>query len=155
MFDIDCHIIIHKEPHWKIDRCMASFDGQAVNVHLVEGIDGDFPPFIGRAKGFAMGTAPYVCFADPDDWIEPDAFELLNAHLGEADVVHGFENIWDEGRIVQREGSLHHLYTVRRDIGIDLSGGFRAKFPKCTTHKLIDSVTYNWDITGGRYGRVG
>lgn len=153
MFDIDCHIIIHKEPKWKIDRCLASLEGQPVNLHFVAGEDGDFPPFKGRAKGYAIGSAPYVCFADPDDWVEPNAFELLNANLG-ADLVYGKERVWRGSAVIDKSDSIHHLYATKRALNLDLSGEFRSinKHRRNMTRTFISQFLYNWDITGGRYG---
>jgi len=152
MFDIDCHIIIHKEPQWKIDRCLASLEGQPVNLHFVAGEDGDFPPFKGRAKGFAMGAAPYVCFTDPDDWVEPNAFELLNANLGAADVVYGWEMVWRDGKVIDIATAPHHVFVVARALELDLSGGFRGLNTRQLSEKCLPAALYNWDITGGRYG---
>ena len=150
MHDIDCHIIIHKEPQWKIDRCMASFDGQAVNVHLVQGED-EYPPFKSRVKGFALGSAPYVCYADPDDWVEPNAFEILNTNLG-ADFIRGTERVWKDGKVLSTSSATHHLFVVKRGFGFDSSCASRFPYTKFENKRLLADVLYNWDLTGGRYG---
>ena len=155
MHDIDCHIIIHKEPQWKIDRCMASFDGQAVNVHLVEGEDEPRGPRKGRLKGFAMGSAPYLCYADPDDWIEPNAFGLLNANLGQYDLIHGWENVVCGRKIVGCNKGPHHLFVLRRGLSVDYADeALSTDGVPAQKIFVIESVLYNWDI-GGRYGCMG
>lgn len=151
MFDIDCHIIIHKEPQWKIDRCLASLEGQPVNLHLVEGKE-EYPPCAGRAKGFAMGSAPYITYIDPDDWVEPGAFALLNENLG-VDLLFGKERVWNRGSVLAEQGSVHHLFVLKRGFGFDPTCGPKFAFNPCKDKKFLDVVLYNWDLDGGRYGR--
>ena len=153
MFDIDCHIIIHKEPRWKIDRCLSSLQGQPVNLHFVVGED-ERPPFKGRAKGFAMGCAPYVCYVDPDDWVEPNCFARLTENLG-PDVVHGWERIVRDGKELGLNSSYHHAFAIKRGIDIPYELQIMAVLPyeKRLKIKEIPEVLYTWDLTGGRYGR--
>ncbi len=152
MYDIDCHIIIHKAPQWKIDRCLASLEGQSVNLHLVKGED-EYPPYKGRARGFSMGSAPYVCYADHDDWVEPGAFELLNANLG-SDLVYGWENVVREGKVLGIGKSIHHLFCLKRGLDLDYSKEWvdvlRKQHSLSTTK--IDKVLYNWEVRGGPHG---
>jgi hypothetical protein len=152
MHDIDCHIIIHNEPQWKIDRCMASFDGQAVNVHFVQGVD-EYPPHKSRAVGFALGSAPYVTYADPDDWIDKDYFSRMSPHLGECEFLYGSEIIWRDGVEIGRNVGPHHAFVITRasNAAADIVSlqwrGLKTRY--------VPEAVYNWDVTGGRYGKLG
>jgi len=153
---IDCFMIIYKEPSWKIDRCLSSLEGQSVNLHIIQGEE-EYPPFKGRAKGFNTGTAPYVTYVDPDDWVEPNAIEILLNNLGNYDVVYGSENVVRDGKIITKDNSIHHLYVTKRNLPIDYSRegiGVQLQDRYLSILKLKDTL-YNWDITGKQHGRVG
>ena len=89
---IDVHILTHNEPQWQIDRCLESLKDEPINLHIVHGFD-EWPPYQGRALGFSKGTAPYVSYVDPDDYIVPGAFTKLLAVIesGDYDAAHGWE----------------------------------------------------------------
>ncbi len=102
-----------------------------------------------------MGSAPYVCYADADDWIAPGAFDLLSAELDGHDLVFGIEAVVKNGIKVDENRWPHHLFVVRR--GLDISYGALTK--QDVMHKLhtlktryIPQTVYYWDVSGGRYG---
>lgn len=79
---LDVHILIHPStPDEWIARCVDSVReakeraGFEVDIHKL-GVRG---PHIGhdRARGYALGSHPYVTSVDDDDWLEPDAFAVL------------------------------------------------------------------------------
>lgn len=151
MHDLDCHIIIHKEPQWKVDRCLASLEDQPVNLYFVEGVE-ERPVYQGRAKGFAMGSASYVTCVDPDDWVEPGAVEKLMPYIGNHDLVHGWERVVREGKPIGVNRLPHHLYILKRGLDIDYSGQHRS-LRDVASRFVVPEILYNWDITGGIYGR--
>lgn len=78
---IDCHIILSKStPEHLRDRAVESatlavaMAGFSVELHLVAGGKG---LGIHRAKGYRLGTAPYVTYIDDDDFVERDHFSQL------------------------------------------------------------------------------
>jgi hypothetical protein len=156
MYDIDLHIIHYKEPQWLFDRCLASLEGQPVNIHIVEGIE-EFPPISGRRKGFATGTAKYCSFVDPDDIVEPGAFQKLLDAIGDNDVAYGNE------RIVIREGSvtlsntIHHAYLIKRGLEfIDYSLDTVDVIKKSQFLKIVhvNEVLYTWNYYLGTLNRI-
>lgn len=44
---------------------------------------------VSRGDGIKMATGDYVFFLDSDDWLEPNALEILAGALGDADIVTG------------------------------------------------------------------
>lgn len=68
----DLHVIVCEfcNPEWT-KELMADLCEQPVNLHLPPCVHGNVGA--ARAAGFAMGTAEYVSFADPDDRIMPGA----------------------------------------------------------------------------------
>ena len=68
----DLHVIVcpYCKPEW-VDELMGDLSGQPINLHLPPCVEGNVGA--SRALGFAMGTAEYVSFADPDDRIMPGA----------------------------------------------------------------------------------
>jgi len=144
--DIDVHIIHHKEPQWLLDRCIASMDGQPVNIHIVKGIN-EWPPFKGRALGFSKGSAKYVSYVDPDDVVLPGCFEKLLQYVG-ADLVWGNEGvvIEDGGETVHTNKSPHHAFLLKRGLDLDYSGSFRDVVNNHTLSRAhLDETVYIWN----------
>lgn len=77
---IDVHIITLPDTRrdW-FDECLLSLEGEPVNVHRVDGTEGNIG--IGRAQGFALGTSPLVSFVDPDDKVVPGGFAACEIAL--------------------------------------------------------------------------
>lgn len=124
MQPIDVHIIVYDEPQWQIDRCMESLKNEPINIHIVQGIE-EWPPSEGRRKGYAMGTAPYHAYVDPDDYIVPGAFQLLLDAIGDADVCYGWEYVLDQQKTWRVNKGLHHAFLVKRTLDIDKSISWR------------------------------
>lgn len=106
MYECDVHIITgpnETTPQWK-EECFASLASEPINIHLLPPV----PNHIGqaRAKGFRLGTAPYVSFVDSDDRIIPGIFQkcidILNTN-SKVDVVWTLEEHIDkEGNIIKQ-----------------------------------------------------
>jgi len=80
---IDVHVLLLPDTNqewWQ--QCQDSLRNEPINLHVVDGVTGHVGQ--GRAKGFALGTAPYVCRVDPDDLVLPGGFsaciEALDMH---------------------------------------------------------------------------
>lgn len=71
---IDVHIVRgpNENPEWW-ERCTNSLQGHPINVHVVDRVEKDIRA--ARYNGFSQGTAPYVSFVDPDDYVLPETFE--------------------------------------------------------------------------------
>lgn len=75
------------------------------------------PGHVGQARKRAFGEAvqPYVTWVDPDDWITPDAFEILAPGIAE-----GLPAIATTGKLIMPDGSLRKtrsgLYACRREL---------------------------------------
>lgn len=129
---IDIHVLLLPTTHpawWK--ECRESLEGEPVNLHLVEGVAGHIGK--GRAKGFALGTAPYVSCVDPDDLVVAGAFQAcLEALESHPEACGAYTDqllidtagkvikpgIWsgkDWNPLLQLEPKyLHHVYVMRR-----------------------------------------
>lgn len=55
------------------EQCQHSLVGEPINIHNINGIDKDIKQT--RYNGFLQGTAPYVSFVDPDDYVLPGGFD--------------------------------------------------------------------------------
>lgn len=83
---IDFHMLtLDRTPRALVDRAVASVEAAIarspipVHFHLLQGVLGHIGE--GRAKGYAVGTSPYVVCMDDDDAVEPHAFEVIAPHL--------------------------------------------------------------------------
>ena len=79
---IDCHVITHPNDNqdWLI-QCVTSLKHPAVNVQRVDYVEGNI--IQARENGIRKGSNPFITWVDPDDWVEPNAFEVLIAGMGE------------------------------------------------------------------------
>lgn len=149
---IDVHILVRDEPKELLDRCVASMDGQPVTLHIINGYN-EWPPYKGRSIGFSRGKHPFVASVDPDDWVEPRAFDDLLEAIDGYDVAYGWEyQHWPDGT-VRLHKHPHHAYVMRRGLNINYGREW------CELYKLPDKVIhivkrplYNW-VVGERYGR--
>ena len=112
MHRVDTHIITlqgwsGQREDW-YEKCLASLEDQPTNIHVIEGVQGHIGK--GRAAGFATGSAEFVSFADPDDYLEPDAVQTVVDFLDanpNIDVCCTSENvITEEGEFTT--SSMHH-----------------------------------------------
>lgn len=121
---IDLHILTLSDSRadWR-DRCVASVldaaarAGYPVHVHVVPGIDGHLG--LARARGYAVGSAPWKCYVDDDDYVLPGAFKALAPHLS-SDVAAIFprERIEQNGRFHKHTQGRHHLWPVRAELAL-------------------------------------
>jgi len=71
---IDVHILhLPNENKQWLKQCEESLVKEPIIIHNLNGIQGNIKK--SRLDGFKLGTAPYVSFIDPDDYIIPGAFE--------------------------------------------------------------------------------
>ena len=77
---IDCHVLTMPDDRadWAA-QLRADLDAEPVHQHWLPGIEGRFG--MARAKGFALGCAPFLSFADPDDRVVGGTFSCLLAAL--------------------------------------------------------------------------
>lgn len=146
MYLIDVHMIIYDESNCQVDRCLQSLKDEPINLHFVEGRK-EWPPFEGRARGFAMGSAPYVSYVDPDDTLVPGAFEKLLAAISAGDYVaaFGYEAAMAGEVFLQENTSPHHAFLLKRGLPIDYAGGFRV-FGQLSKDRVVcvPEVFYHW-----------
>lgn len=75
MSKIDVHMLVlgTERPDWKA-QAIASIPTDICTLRIVDGI----PGHIGRARvrAYKLGDAEFVSSLDPDDWVEPNTFEL-------------------------------------------------------------------------------
>lgn len=178
MHDIDVHIIVTdgwtgQKEHW-LDQCLSSLEDEPVNIHLIEGELGHIGR--SRARGFRQGDAKYVSFVDPDDWVEPGIFSLVQQHLDqhpEVSLAATAERIHDEmvtdnlDLIYEQEvsfdniGQVHHLVVARREEiskYLHVTEQFECRCEPatwlsmyvggCVMH-MIREIGYNWRIHPG------
>lgn len=76
-----------------------------------------------RKSGFGVSTGEYILFVDGDDWLEPDAVEVLyeKAEQEKADVTFGlYHGVDENGKEVFRSAFLHESLSLDRDQYIKL-----------------------------------
>lgn len=93
---LDVHVLVtHRLPQGWLEQSIGSVFAAAraapfeVNVHLSPESKEDF--WRARWDGYARGSAPWATYVDADDWVEEDAFALLQPHLdgGDATILTG------------------------------------------------------------------
>lgn len=77
---IDCHVLTlpRARADWAA-QLRADLNAEPVNQHWLAGIEGRFG--LARANGYALGSAPFLSWADPDDRIVGGTFACLLAAL--------------------------------------------------------------------------
>lgn len=77
---IDVHVLTHEgtRQDW-FDQCLASLEQEPVTVHVVDNAGRSVGE--GRARGYALGTAPFVAYVDSDDYVLPGCFDACLAGL--------------------------------------------------------------------------
>ena len=133
---IDVHIITFDETKEEIERCLASLDDQPINIYMVDGIK-EWPPVQGRAKGYAMGNAPFVSYVDPDDFVYPGCYETLLSAISDKDAAYGFEDVYRDGVKIGVCVMPHHAFLLRRGLDIDYSSSFRV-FSRLSRKQVVE-----------------
>lgn len=127
---IDVHMIVMPDTD-PMKRAMitAQLAMEGVELHVIDGIAGNLR--LGRKRGYAAGTNPWVTYVDPDDQIERGIFTRLRTAIErhpEVDVVgcNEYAKFGNIRRIRPMEISrtainrFHHLTTYRREAVADL-----------------------------------
>jgi hypothetical protein len=145
LHDIDCHVLTLPRfaPEW-VEAMKRDLDGEPVNQHWLEGIDGDLGS--ARAAGFACGDADFVTSQDPDDRLTPGVYAALRQALldnpgapfawaGEKMVAEDLgphpsrPHVWPEGyhplRHVTNGQHVHGVKLYRRELVMPLLDGLR------------------------------
>ncbi len=104
-------------------RRAAELAGYAVNIIETPGVPGN----IGLAMqgGLPLGSAPWVCWVDDDDFVLPNAFRCLARHLTLKRTVAVFAReiaALANGRLVPH-AHRHHLTAFRRTLLEDMPMG--------------------------------
>ena len=77
---VDCHVLTMPADNAEWAAALRrDLDGEPVKQHWLAGIPGQLGQ--ARAAGFALGAAPFVSFADPDDRIIAGTVAALLAAL--------------------------------------------------------------------------
>jgi hypothetical protein len=122
---LDVHVLtIPSYPAEFIAECEASIAAAVerapfpVQVHVLAGEVGHIGR--GRARGYALGTFPYVTCVDCDDYLLPDAFSNM------ADALKQYPSaVFTPERVLTSNGELtpgldrHHLMVLKREHLID------------------------------------
>lgn len=125
---IDCHVLTTGEIPFD-----SSLEQEGVRFLKGDPIAGDL--LTARCRGFELGDAQFVSFADPDDKILPGAFLALNRAIGEHPAVttnsvlvyasgHGalarnYREVWSLQLQAFAPLCVHQLIAVRRDIMLE------------------------------------
>lgn len=89
--------------------------GYPVHVHVVPGVPGHLGQ--ARAVGYEAGSAPWKCYVDDDDYVLPEAFEVLGRHLASGvAAIFPREYVEQNGRRHAHTVGRHHLWPVRADL---------------------------------------
>ncbi|WP_052689770.1 hypothetical protein [Xanthomonas albilineans] len=118
---LDVHVLtLHDTPREWVQQRRESIAeavaaaGYPVHVHEIDGELGHIGR--GRARGYALGTQPYVTYIDCDDYVQSGAFAAL------ADALVAGHDAVGPGETLEREGvrwqcpDPHHLICYRRDV---------------------------------------
>lgn len=121
MKDVDVHILTMPGDNsdW-FDQCLQSLETEPVNVYVRPGIKDDIGN--ARANAFLYGTARYVSFVDPDDYVLPGGFaECLNRLREETSVAACTAEIRTgvSGEVLEKPFItrwVHHLIVLERAV---------------------------------------
>lgn len=113
---IDVHVLTWEmaDPRW-LDECIKSLEGQSCTVHLIDNSGQTIGQ--GRAKGYSMGTQPYVAHVDCDDRVLPGVMDVVCRALEDHESVFTLERVEYEGRdFLGRPRAGHNLFAARRSV---------------------------------------
>lgn len=121
---LDLHVLLHHHNAEWNTQCRSTITMAvhnapfAVEVHYLEGEHGHIGR--GRARGYALGTNPYVTYVDHDDYLLPDALQALWPALQQSpDAIFPHElNVLKSG-FIRANNERHHLCIYRREFIID------------------------------------
>lgn len=145
---IDVHLIRYDEPEWQVQRCLESLQDEPIILHRIQGIK-EFPPFTKRAEGFACGTAPYVSYVDPDDYVKPGIYKKLLAGItsGDFDAAYGWEQVINNFGLNRLEKLPHHAFVLKRGLALDYTKEWRVflEIPRSRIAE-VNEVVYVHDL---------
>lgn len=100
---IDVHVALSPEYKDFHNECLASLEGQPVNIFTLPGVP--YNTGAARRAGYKLGSSEWVSFVDDDDRVLPGAFERINAAIKKYPQAKAFftlERIIDEeGRVIR------------------------------------------------------
>lgn len=153
---IDVHVLTlpGREP-W-LAECLQSLKNEPVTVCVVPVDAGHFPE--SRKKGYAEGTAEWVCYVDDDDRVIEGAFNKMIEAITENpqfDYFYMYEEMINEsGNVISRPMKApHHLIVYPRRFIAEHQDAFNHKNPDCELLKqiprtakvfCIETVGYQW-----------
>jgi len=154
---IDIHVLTHSgtRQEW-LDQCLESLASEPCTVHVVEGVEGSVGA--GRAKGYALGSHPYVSFVDSDDFVLPGAVDACLEGLAKHSAVCTLERAEHNGVPFFRVPTpMHHLFACRRSAIEPLILKMGAAPNQCDrlvvrtlAPKQIGFVGYVWRLHAGQ-----
>lgn len=112
---IDVHVLTHEgtRPEW-LAQCLASLEGEPVNVFVVDNAGHSVGE--GRARGYALGDAPYVAYVDSDDYVLPGCFDACLQGLKTHNAVVTMERVeYENGRVFPFPKPGHSVTVYRRE----------------------------------------
>lgn len=75
-----------------------------------------------RNTGIENAKGDYIMFVDADDWLEPNAFELISSHFNQEDLFCFSYNRAFEGKVLPRDLKINGIYEAsfiqRRIVGL-------------------------------------
>ena len=179
---VDVHILTLPDQNqtW-YKQCLQSLENQPINLYVVDGIVGKMGE--ARRNGFSRGSAEFVAFVDPDDIVQPGAFEAcVSALQANTDASMSYTRevqISKDGfLLVNRERDwyephfgkstepfhAHHLSVFRRSMLPDLTFldnhwhmadvALRKEMYKSGPFVFVDMIGYQWRRYQGQSSRT-
>jgi len=112
---IDVHVLTHEGTRPDdLERCLASLEGQACTVHVVD--NAGYPVGPGRAAGYGRGNHPFVSYLDSDDEALPGTYERLLTELEKHRAVCTLERVITvaSGYVCPTPNPMHAVVGARR-----------------------------------------
>lgn len=121
---LDVHVLVSDcTPKDWVAQCLDSIEAARarspfpVALHVLPGVPGHIGH--GRSLGYAQGSAPYVTQVDDDDYLRPEAFQVMaEAIAQQADAIFPREMTVQNGQFVLGR-QRHSMKTFRRELLID------------------------------------
>lgn len=164
MHEIDVHVLhLPGENQEWADQCARSLVDEPINVFNLDGIYGDIRQ--ARYEGYKQGTAPYVSFVDPDDFVHPGAFQVcldaikgteyggvyttsyVDNEDGTKCLIHPYRQ-WTPRLQYSNFCEIHQLAVMRRDLVLQIFEQFYNEMPLVVYHEAYTymqlSMISNW-----------